>query len=622
VRQLDLVRICTVTTALLALSGFCEEAEVPVHGKFEHAETAEALGTGGAHNPYDPEDVKVDAEIVFPDGTTRTHPCFWYVPCQEYWTEAVGDDKVTPQRWERFKPAERGEWRFRFSPPKEGAYRYSYSIALKDKSARKDGGEFVARPALADAPVPIVRGASSRYFRHADGKPFIPLGHNLGWPIESGATGYSEWVKALADAGGNAGRLWLVHYYGGTALEWSASRQNSGYAGVGKYSQEAAARVDRIIENAAQQKLYLIVSFFSFGDQNWDWRSNPYSKNAKGWLEKPSEFFTDGKARKSVRALLRYAVARWGYAANLWAWELWNEVESSAGYEAQAVTAWKKEMAEWLKQTDIHGRLITTSYRFAPPYTDCEAYASPQIDFVQVHSYHPRLMRTFPAEVSAVWKFGKPVVVAEYGLWVTPNYFEADPVGLHVHDGLWAGVFSGAAGGGMTWWWDKYVHPRDLYFHYTGIARFLKDADFEGAATLTCTVKEMPESYFAFALKTKAGVWGWVGTRRWIMTEGDTANYQVKSYETVQDSARIELDIDGKLDGAWEVVFYDTFDGIAVSKTTAQGSDKGMTIVVPHFRHDLAFKCSPLKENPTPLDVKPPTPIHERFTRLQAAARK
>src|SRR5208283_3753927 len=110
-----------------------------------------------------------------------------------------------------------------------------------------------------------------------DGKPFIPLGQNVGWPEESGAEGYALWLKNMAQAGANAGRLWFVHYFGGTALEWSPSSRNSGYAGVGKYSFEAAERVDRIFSAAAQNGIFLMPCFFSFGDQNWDWKENPYN---------------------------------------------------------------------------------------------------------------------------------------------------------------------------------------------------------------------------------------------------------------------------------------------------------------------------------------------------------
>jgi hypothetical protein len=36
---------------------------------------------------------------------------------------------------------------------------------------------------------------------------------------------------------------------------------------------------------------------------------------------------------------------------------------------------------------------------------------------------------------------------------------------------------NGAAGTGMTWWWDSYIHPLDLYHHFAGVAAFFRDED-------------------------------------------------------------------------------------------------------------------------------------------------
>lgn len=598
---------------------------LPVLERVERSAKPGDLGIEGAPNPYDPDEVRVDAEIVLADGSKATLPCFWYVPCERHFVEAPGDDSKVRRRWERFRPAGEGDWRFRFRPSIPGRHTYAFVVDRGGKRWRKSGGEFNAQASTGPPggrPGPIRLGRDPRYFADAGGRTFVPIGHNLGWPDESGSEGYAGWLDDLAAAGGNASRLWLVHYYGGTALEWSRSEHNAGYQGAGRFSQEAAARVDRILEAAEGRGVHLMLSFFSFGDHNWDWPENPYNREAGGWLETPAQFFTDARARRSVRNLLRYTVARFGHSPNVWAWELWNEVETSRGYAADAVRDWHREMAAEIRRLDAHGHLVTTSYRFAPPITPCPAYGLPEIDFAQVHLYGPHLLAGLDDAVRATWKFGKPVVAGECGLWVVPNYFRADPAGLHLHDGAWGAVFAGAAGSGMAWWWERFIHPNGLCFHYTGLARFLEGEDLADARTCTVLLREAPERYFALALKTRRGALGWVGRSREARWAAATAGEEsrLESYDCEAGGGPVEASLEGDFRGPRRIVFYDAFDGVPAGETRAAGTEKGIAFRIPAFRHDTAFKCVPGGATDSPPLERSPTPIHDRFERMRADA--
>ena len=545
-------------------------------------------------NPYDPGDVRVDVVIAFPDGTTRTHPAFWYVPMEPFYVTGASEDKTRVVEWERFRSTGDGEWRIRFSPRSEGDYSWNWSVAHDGRTWTRPGGRFrVATPPEGPGPVCLVAG--ERYFRYADGTPFYPIGENLGWPEEPGSRIYGEWLRRLSGAGGNAARLWLVHYMCGTALEWSPKAVNPGFAGVGRYSQESAARVDRFLAAAGRHGVRIILSFFSFGDTNWDWKNNPYSARRGGWLEEPREFFTDGRARRAVKARLRYAVARYGWSQNVWAWELWNEVETSSGYEEDAVTDWHRELARYLKDIDSHGHLVTTSYRFTPPTTPCAAYGLETVDFVNVHTYLPDLMRVFPARVRAVEKFGKPVVISEFGLDVSPTYFRADPTGLHVHDGLWAGLFAGSAGAGMTWWWERYVHPRDLYHNLTGISRFMRGRDLNGYAPAASKVLGDADgpasSYFCLALARRDRLLAWVGSRRRITTAAGGRRSYVSGYSAPQTAGPLLLRITCGGTGAYDVSFFDSFDGSRTGEAAATCDGRSLDVAVPAFRRDVVIAC-------------------------------
>jgi hypothetical protein len=269
-------------------------------------------------------------------------------------------------------------------------------------------------------------------------------------------------------------------------------------------------------------------------------------------------------------------------------------------------------MSAHLRSVDSHEHLVTTSYRFTPPSTSCRAYQLSNIDFIQVHSYWDDVIAKFPDQVNMLWDFGKPVLIAEFGLHVSPNYFAADPAGLHVHDGLWAGIFSGSAGGGMTWWWERYVQPRDLYFHFTGISRFLKDESFEGAKPWPSSIKEAGPASFSFALKTKSKLFAWVGSPRHITLEGSGNDARVKSYRCA-GGGPLELRLPGNFKGRFNMETYDTFDGVVLKREVIEGTEASLVIAVPEFRHDIAFKCSAAERMPPAPPPPPPTPIHDHF---------
>jgi hypothetical protein len=278
-------------------------------------------------------------------------------------------------------------------------------------------------------------------------------------------------------------------------------------------------------------------------------------------------------------------------------------------------------MAKVLKQADPHDRLLTTSYRFTPPWTPCAAFALPELDFAQFHTYSPQLLTALANETQAVWKFGKPIIPGELGLWVSPIYFDADPGGQHLHDGLWGALFSGCAASGMTWWWEKYVHPRNLYFHYTGLARFVQGEDLEGARTVPCSLGRFAENHFAYALQTPKAVWGWVGSCRQVDTERVGEEVKILSYRALPPEDRVEVGIEGDLEGPYEVVFFDPYDGLIIGGLKAQGNRKGLSLRLPAFRHDLAFKCYPDASPAAVPEKSPATPLHDHFEKLSRAAK-
>jgi hypothetical protein len=207
------------------------------------------------------------------------------------------------------------------------------------------------------------------------------------------------------------------------------------------------------------------------------WVSNPYNARNGGPCATPKDFWTNAQARKLYKRRLRYLIARWGYAPNLFAWEFWNEVPATPSTET-----WVAEMAAFLKLHDPNHHLVSTTYG-SPRTWRCR-----DIDFTMQHLYGqggnvadftPRIVR----EAVAARAFGKPYLPAEFGIdWQTDdNRWDPKGTGLNLHNGLWASTLSGAAGTTMNWYWDGYVQPRNLYKLFTPVRRFADTVDWTQA---------------------------------------------------------------------------------------------------------------------------------------------
>jgi hypothetical protein len=323
-----------------------------------------------------------------------------------------------------------------------------------------------------------------RYFRFDDGSSYVAVGENVCWsgwrtPIAD----YEAWFGGLGKAGGNWARLWLA--FNEKGLEWSPKPTPKagvgGYQGLGRYALDNAWRLDevlRIAEANGVRLMYCIGTYGEFKDGGFfnegSWISNPYNARNGGPCAKPEDFWTDPTARKLYKQRLRYLVARWGHSPFVFAWEFWNEVEPTP-----AVEAWTSEMAAYLKEIDPNRRLVSTSYGSPPIWNDAN------VDFTMTHMYGvagnvldftDRIRRDTEANL----KFGKPYILAEFGIDWQASDLKWDPrgVGLNMHNGAWASIASGGAGTAMLWWWDSYVHPKDVYHVLTPVRKFTDSIDW------------------------------------------------------------------------------------------------------------------------------------------------
>lgn len=98
------------------------------------------------------------------------------------------------------------------------------------------------------------------------------------------------------------------------------------------------------------------------------------TRSSWGQLTDMSQFWTDAATRKLAENRLRYLVARWSHAENLFAWELFNEL-------------WLKGSADYLRSIDVRQHLITVSLQGNTVENRNAVWSLPNIDVVQKHHY-------------------------------------------------------------------------------------------------------------------------------------------------------------------------------------------------------------------------------------------
>jgi hypothetical protein len=452
-----------------------------------------------AGNPFDPAEIAVDVDFTGPDGAQYTLPAFVY----QGFSRSLGDgDDAREKLVAEGEP----EWRVRFRPPfgsPPGTWTWRWRVKDAD-------GERVGEPATFEAVEdPSGRGlvrisaVNPRQLAFEDGTSYFAIGENMAWYDRRGTFAYDAWLAEAAAAGANYARLWMPSWAFG--LEWTERDQDGQLVAPsrGNYRSrlDRAWQLDHVFDRAETLGIQLMLCLQNHGPFSTihagQWDSNPWNAAFGGPLAEPTDVFTDATARELFRRRLRYIVARWGHAANLFAWELWNEVDLVADANGPDVKAWTVEMARELKRLDPWQHLVTTSISGFEAYLAWtnddvpylaerfDFWALPEIELTQLHFYGiGDKALDFSVDLGRVAAhlagFGKPMLIAEAG--VNPDgpneTLEADPDGVAFHDSLWAGLFAGGVGTGMSWWWDSIIHPRGWYLQFQAVAEAVAGVDF------------------------------------------------------------------------------------------------------------------------------------------------
>jgi hypothetical protein len=412
-------------------------------------------------NPFDVDQVAVDAIFTSADGDSFTVPAFWDEPPTELELPGAGESH--------------GEWEVRFSPPRAGSWHVQAKVRDHAGTFTSPSTPFDVKPGNSPG---FLRAppAGTNYFHQDASKPLFLIGVDLCWPGRAQLAGFDHYFAEFAAVGGNFTRVWMSQP---RLLENKKTT-------LGRYDPNSAAYYDGMLDSAQHHGLRVMLTIDDYRKLaqhdffgHTDWESSPYNAANGGPLKHPSDFFTNALCIKLYRQKLRYLVARYSAYTSLGFWELWNEQDELP--QPGAPHEWMAQMCQYLRQIDPVAHPITTSYA---SNAQADVWRLPEIGLTQRHFYGegdiedfvPRVMQ----DAASHREFNKPHLIGEMGITWKAADIKFDPAGngTTIHNASWAGLMCGDAGTPMNWWWDNYIEPTHLWHIYEGIARFAAAIDW------------------------------------------------------------------------------------------------------------------------------------------------
>ena len=528
-------------------------------------------------NPFDHGQIRVVADIARPDGTTISVEGFWY---QEYSMINVNGMRSAKKIGDPY-------WQIAFSSTKPG--KYTLSIQPEVNGIKHSVISHSVTTDYATLSKVVTSGKS--FLR--DSSPFVPIAYNISWANRfEELEKYDQWFSKASKAGVNVARVWMASWSLG--IEWTDT-------GLGDYTKrlDRAWILDQVFVIAAKYNIGINLVFINHGafsvTTNPEWYSNPYNSANGGPISNAGEFATNETAWKFWERRLRYIVARYAAYPSLFTWEWWNEVNYTP-ITSDDLTSWIKKSNSVLDKWDPYNTLVTNSWSSGASLQNWD-----DLDYAVTHVYDPSdpiKSLTVQADALRAVVPNKPILVGEMGSGsVTEDPF-SDPTGLHLHNSQWAATFVGFAGPASYWWWDNYIDPLGLWPHTTGITQLTKNLDI--ATMKQGRISGIPLST-TLTLSSDTTTIGWIRHNNFDRSAKtqlllEAAITALRTKKKIQTDFPVPVSNGGKLvipvakPGTYKVVYRNTFSGRVISQQTVTAKSTSVSIKVPRFTGDLAFR--------------------------------
>jgi hypothetical protein len=559
-------------------------------------------------NPFDPDQVTATATFECPTGGTVTVDAFYF---QDYY-------RTLGPTGERTQPQGLANWKVRFAPTTPGAYRYRLTVKDHAGLSTWEGGHFEATRPRRHGFLRVSQ-SDPRFFEFDDKTPFFAIGHNIRSPFDvrtdqqfpwkqrwmEGSAAYMRYFRELSRNGANFVEIWAAAWSLG--LEWNPLWE--GYHGIGQYNMRNAWELDQVVESAEDLGIYINLVVLNHGrfaeKSDQEWQFNPLNVAAGGYLATPNEFFTSPRALRDFQNMARYMVARWGYSTHIFAWQLWSELNlagSGGFYRTQECVEWHKIASAMIRSMDPNDHLMATHYSGDYRTQNLDLSRLPGLTHCALDAYHSdkralHIVSVMSQTADYNNPLGKPVLITEFG-----GNFAAQQGYKHISDAHHAAIWAATCvplGGTPCFWWWMIADEENFYPRYGTVARFMAGEDRRGTdkhfiASGEARTNSAPDG---LAINTRGGP---AGSALAALAYGNSDSMLGWLYRSADYDSADPLDADGVTDAAvalagmqqgnYRVTFWDTLKGQPVSATNALPQGGVLTVPVPGFGRDIAFK--------------------------------
>ncbi len=584
-----------------------------------------------AQNPYDPDFADVVGEIEGPDGKRYRHPAYWFEP------QRLDFDGRT----EHVAPSGEGAWRWRWTPPTAGTWRWRLIARIKVRDAwRQAESPWQTTTVTADSggmPTVGLDRSDPIWLADANGRFWYPIGINLrspgderqdgdlmrerlfrpveeepaavrGWTSidwqRLGTRAYERWFPIMQANGMDWARVWMSPWWCG--LEWR--RDWDDFGGLTWFSQAAAARMDRVMELAAANHVYVQVELMNHGmvgeHADRQWRDSPYNSRNGGPCRNVGEWFRSEEVWKLHAKRLRYTLARWGWCTNLAAWSLCSEMEFTGTFDQEtgrndygyspSLQKWLEKSLAWMHENDpVAGRLVTMhwSHPWAAPqhwrtpglgFNNSNAYTA-FMDFETTLGNGRRGRRDLPLALDSYLnrlfppaELHRPTLIGEWG----GHWAENQPWVLRgeLRTGLWIQAVTPYAGNTGFWWW-LWLDIADRWGQYKAVASFMQGEERRNIAWIPIQPRVTNGRQLAQGMRSEHAV------RLYVWPRG--MDQDIRRSQT----SDCEVSLDGLVPGVWHMRRYDGATGLLVAERDLQADAAGnLRLPVTAPTPDAVFK--------------------------------
>jgi hypothetical protein len=530
-------------------------------GQYQRLELS--IENGKAYdNPFDPEEVDLSGLFVSPTQDTIRINGFW------------------DGSW----------WRIRFAGSETGTWHYRISVRDRDGLMERGGTFQVVSSAIRGwiGPSP----GDPHYLSYRDGSPFFGVGMAVPWLVyDSRYYEQPGLFKRLEEHGINLIN-WLF-------TSWDIQLLRDSYQ---SYSMADAKKFDLLLADAEGHGIKLVLGVWIHdllrdAPHPWsgfyDWQSNPFNQ-----LTSATGFFSDSLSWEYQKKYYRYLIARWGYSPSIAMWHTVAEINgTNAIYDDKAMRndpdGWHNRINRYFEENDPYGHPTTVSG--SGGYDFNEGWEITGVPQAHEYPYPADRIRENPERI-AYWsallnqRYQKPALVGEFG----KSLYEEGISESFLHNGIWAGVMSGACATPLHWWGGQISQQPENFSTFNEtmmrslqyLGHFLEGIDmsthgfkplYGGPLDDQPSLGNMPEGKI-YALKGDSMALCWA--------------YHVDEHSTMLFQG-VEVTLPGLTQGQYEISFYEPWRGTWSGQPLLADCREGaLTFVCPDFTSDLAMKIT------------------------------